>query len=194
MVAVCLGSGPSLSEADVLSCRGRAMVIAINTTYTMAPWAEFLFAADLHWWVQHKGAPDFLGHKVGLDSRTTERFPDVRILRQAGKMGLSLDPEALCTGDNSGYAAINFAAVVLQAKRILLLGYDMHPAPNGRHHWHPEHVGNKHSNYQKCLQHFETLKEPLTRLGVSVLNCTRSSSLNTFPRLSLEAAWKLPTP
>src|SRR5690349_21512799 len=51
-----LASGPSMTPkiadlvADWKSKAGNRKVIAINTTFKLAPWADVLFACDLPWW------------------------------------------------------------------------------------------------------------------------------------------------
>ena len=43
---VCIGTGPSLTQADVDLCCSQARVIAVNDAYRMAPLADVLYAAD----------------------------------------------------------------------------------------------------------------------------------------------------
>ena len=52
--------------------------------------------------------------------------------------GLSLDPDKLVTGHNSGFQALNLA-VLAGARRILLLGYDGKAGQDGRTHWSGGH-------------------------------------------------------
>jgi hypothetical protein len=93
---------------------------------------------------------------------------------------------------NSGYQAINLA-VHLGAKRILLLGYDMHAPlvgrrredalvrrPPGRH----EPGRLRHI----MLPHFESLPPARWKAGVEVINCTPGSALQVFPRSAIEEA------
>lgn len=186
MLVVCLGGGPSLSRADVEACR-HCLTIAINNSIDLAPWADVCFAADFSWWDARRGLPYYRGLRVGMEPWSSNAYPAVRRFLNAGPTGLSRDPERLCTGQNSGYAAINLA-VLMGATAILLLGYDMQPAADGTHHWHPAHPGDRHPNYRRCIAAFDTLKEPLTQLGVQVYNCNPSSQVICFPRMTLEAA------
>jgi hypothetical protein len=183
-----LGSGPSLTEDDVARVCGRARVIAINTGYQIAPWADVLYACDAKWWHWHQGVPKFPGLKYSM-SPDPVPYPDVRILRDTGLVGLELDPTGLRSGRNSGYQAINLA-VHLGAARILLLGYDLSVAPNGRTHWHPDHPddGFPPSPYAAMLECFPTLVDPLAAIGVSIVNCTRRTALQCFPCAALEDA------
>lgn len=183
---VCIGGGPSLTEADVDACRGRARVIAVNDAYRLAPWADLLYACDGRWWKMHKGVMSFAGPKFALTAPQPNDW-GVLNLRNNGRDGLCLEPDGLCTGRNSGYQAINLA-VHLGAKRILLLGYDMKRS-GGKSHWFGEHQrGALTSPYQRFLEAFTTMQEPLRTLGVEVINCTRSTVLHTFPKMTIDDA------
>jgi len=165
----------------VNAVRGKAKVIAINNANTLAPWAEVLYACDYKWWHWHKGVPSFTGMKFSVDERS-RAFHDVQVLRKSGADGLELDPGALKTGSNSGFQAINLA-VHFGAKRVVLLGYDMQGD-----HFFGKHPDGTVPPFQICLEKFRTLVEPLRRLGVEVINCSRKTKLDCFPRMDLADA------
>jgi hypothetical protein len=183
---VCLASGPSLTREDVDYVRGKAKVIAVNTSYQLAPWADCLYSADSKWWSWYKGAPDFAGLKYTLEQQAT-RWPGVQCLRRTGAVGLETDPTGLKTGSNSGYQAIGLG-VHLGASRIILLGYDMQRGPKGEQHWHPDHPDRARSEFPNFIRKFETLVAPLQRANVTVINCSRRTALKCFPCQSLELA------
>lgn len=185
---VCLGTGPSLTADDVQACRDRARVIAVNDAYRLAPWADVLYACDAKWWAWHQGAPDFAGRRYALEPRAAD-WPGVQLVRNTGRHGLELDPSGVRTGGNSGYQAINLA-VHLGARQIVLLGYDMQHAADGRSHWfgeHPRAIAAS-SPYHAFRSAFDTLVEPLRALGIRVVNATRRTALTAFPCVSLEEA------
>ena len=175
---VCLGTGPSLTGADVTRVQGQR-VIAINNAYQLAPWADVLYACDAKWWRWHQGARGFLGRKYTLAPGVRE-YPEVEALRNTGPTGLETDPHGLRTGHNSGYQAVGIA-VHLGARMIVLLGYDM----QGDHYFgrHPD--GTK-PPFTRCLAAFATLVEPLAALGIAVINCTRQTALTCFPLEALD--------
>lgn len=181
-----LAGGPSLTQADVDACRGRARVIAIKNAIQLAPWADVLYACDAKWWKAWPETASFAGPKYGLE-RVRGR-EDVTVLRQAGKDGLSEDRAALATGQNSGYQAINLA-VHFGAKKIVLLGFDMKPSPDGAFRWHGAHrYGNTAPPFAQFLPRFKSLVDPLQRMGVSVVNCSRVTVLDVFPQMSIDEA------
>lgn len=114
------------------------------------------------------------------------------MLRNGGSDGLSEDPQALHTGCNSGYQAINLA-VLAGAKRVPLIGYDCKVGDGGKMHWFGDHpVKTPASVFQEMRKKFRTAIEPLHAAGVEVLNCTPGSALDAFARAELESV--LPDP
>lgn len=188
---VCLASGPSLTPDDVNAVRGRARVIAINTSINLAPWADVLYACDVRWWKwayrfpkEYPGVHQFAGLKFALTAESA-KFPGVKVLGKSGIDGLSTDPKSIRTGSNSGYQAIN-VAVLMGAARIVLLGYDMATGHHGKQHWHRDHPMKMVSPYTQFRRAFDTLAAPLKAAGVEVINCSRETSLKCFPRQALQ--------
>lgn len=182
---VCIGNGPSLTPADVESCRGRARVVAINDAHRLAPFADVLWACDGRWWDHYRGVPEFAGLKFGLTVKK-DKWPGVIRLPHTGREGI--DPHGIRDGTNGGYQAIQ-VAVHLGASRIVLLGYDMQPGKAGRDHWfgkHPAGVRSHQSPYDVFRAYFKGLRVPLKERGIEVLNCSRSTALDTFPKARLE--------
>jgi hypothetical protein len=95
---------------------------------------------------------------------------------------------------NSGHQAIE-VAVLLGAKRIILLGYDLQRLANGRAHWfgsHPSPLANTSPNtYAAFRKQFESLVEPARARGIQILNASTHSALNCFPKVSLAEALQI---
>jgi hypothetical protein len=108
----------------------------------------------------------------------------VQVLRKSGQGGIDTDPTSLRTGSNSGYQAIGLA-IHFGATRILLLGYDMRGE-----HFFGKHPDGSAPPFALCLSKFATLVEPLQKLGVTVINCSRKTAIpeTVFPRMPLGEA------
>lgn len=88
--------------------------------------------------------------------------------------------------NNSGAGAVSLA-IKLGAENVLLIGYDMQYA-NGKRHWHgdhPKNLGNA-GKVKEWPAAFEKLAK--NNPGRNIINCSRQSALNVFPRMSLEDA------
>jgi hypothetical protein len=88
-------------------------------------------------------------------------------------------------GGNSGYQAVNLA-FLFGAAKIVLLGFDM----KGGSHWHGDHPGalNRGVPTRAFAKAFPALADDLKSEGVEVLNATRDTALECFPKIDLEDA------
>jgi hypothetical protein len=192
-----LASGPSVNETDGIDQLPPDRTITVNNSWRRFPGADVHFSGDLGWWTvagkdfcsQFKGKLKALC--TGFNRRMHVANPwDAKIYYQSvlegdnvtRHLGISINPEEL-RGSNSGQMAINLA-YHLGAKEIILVGFDMgfeshrHFYPDGEF---PECVLSNHSTYpQIYVPTTESVKAPLEKLGVKVVNCTPKSALKAF--------------
>lgn len=180
---VCLGLGPSLTQADVDQCRGRARIVAVKDAIRLAPWADVLYSGEIRWWKHYGPTLTFAGMRYGIESAARAWCTP---LKNAGHTGLELHPSGLRTGKNSGYQAINLA-VHLGAARIVLLGYDMQ-LEGGRSHFFGAHPWPSSTPWQDFRPMFDGLVDPLKSLGVSIVNASQRTALKAFPRMAIQEA------
>jgi hypothetical protein len=194
-VAVVIGGGPSLTAEDVAACRGRVRVVAVNDAYRLAPWADVLYACDPEWWGWHRerlaGAIDRRYSLDGLrwkDPKIEAMRAElgVTLLGLTGVAGFELDPRAVRTGKNSGYQAIN-VAYHFGIRRVILLGFDCGPKGD-REHWFGDHPNRSRGLYGQFADHFRKLAGLAPALGLEIVNASRESALDCFPRVSIEEA------
>jgi hypothetical protein len=189
-----LGTGPSLSQREVDYLRGKCRVIAINSAWVMAPWADVLYACDFRWWEQYWQSvrdsfnPQGLCIRLGRNERhPEEEVPEIiggvnlKALKHCGTEGIETDPSGLRTGRNSGYQALNLA-IHFGAVRILLLAYDLKQIAGKTHFFgdYPK-LSNNPALYPILIGHFEDAAPEIAALGVEVINCTEGSALKAFP-------------
>lgn len=171
-----LASGPSLTPEDVAAVRatGRPALVT-NTTFRLAQWADAIVANDRKWW-RHYG-PEIARDFHGLRFSGQPVGPDICNLKHAG----------IATYRNSGAAAISLALAV-GATRVVCLGLDCAPAPDGSKHWHGAHpagLGNAGS-MGLWPTRFAPLAAVVNQSGIPVLNASRYTALDCFPRVALE--------
>ena len=127
-----LASGPSLTLEDVNRVRHHARqfgcpVIAVNTSFLRAKWADALFFSHEAWWLHYKLA---VGRTFEGMVATTANVIGPRVAQFTnGRL-----PEYGDTGAN----AIGLA-IYMGAFRIIVLGMDGQGDSNGAYHWHPPH-------------------------------------------------------
>lgn len=212
-----LAGGPSLTRPAFEMVRAardadRLRVIAINDSYLLAPWADVHYAADVKWHRWHKAGIDkpelglraedirarwaaFRGERCSIQPSEAHVDKDIHVLRNSDHprsgTGLSLDPRYLVTGRHGGFQSLNIA-ILSGAVRVLLLGYDANLGARGETHWHGDHpiAGRDPVNnaYQTFRRSFTEAEHAITATGVKVLNCSLTSAIDTFPKVSLDEA------
>lgn len=178
--AICIASGPSLTQEDVDFCRGKGKVYVVKECKDLAPWADVLYAADGDWWERENGCPDFTGDKWTVHPEAAKKY-GLKCIDYKPQDTWSFEQDWIATGGNSGFQALNLA-VLHGASRVVLLGYDMGFVKN-KHWW----TGKKDrpircSNYQEWIEKFNKAA-PL--IPVPVLNASRLSNLKCFPRVKI---------
>lgn len=187
---VVIASGPSLAAEDceqvrAWRARGGGKVIAINTSYRLAPWADALYACDAKWWDENIEAVR-RETSAELWTQAADAAKRYGLQRVKGRRADGLGRDVIHLGGNSGYQAVNLA-YLWGARRIVLLGYDMQHT-GGASHWHGDHPWKKGVKppVHTWLPRFTQLAEDLEREGVEVVNATRHTALKCFPRQPLE--------
>lgn len=191
--AICLASGPSLTQEDVDYCRGKGKVYAVKEARLLAPWADVLYAADDDWWQnlyeKHGGPGDFKGELWTVNEMIAAKY-GLKCIRYNSSLKWSNEPGLIATGGNSGFQALNMA-VLDGAQRVILLGYDMQqkklPDGNLQKHWWTGKFDRpkRDSNYPLWIEKFRAAA-PL--IPVPVINCTPGGALTMFERMPLREA------
>jgi len=135
--------------------------------------------------------PDYRGLKLGGDVRDgkwgvrpikIDQRRDEIVIHQFGKVGY---------GGNSGFQALNLA-VQFGCRTIILVGFDMTLA-NGVH-WHGKHDGRLRNPTKTSTARWrgvlDAQAEPLSRMGVTVLNASLKSALTAYPKMTFADAMR----
>lgn len=210
---VLVGGGDSLTEEQcdyvrLLRRRDKVRVIVINDGYLRIPEADVLYFADSHWWKWQVEGVDKPGFPAAVVRERFELFggekctiqnsggnvTDTRIhmIRNRSypyhENMLSLDPAYLGTGRHSGFQALNLA-ILAGGSRGILLGFDAKASADGKTHWFGEHPRpTPHGMYENIIRSFSAIERQLKDIGFGVTNCSPSSAIRSFPRLSLSDA------
>jgi hypothetical protein len=110
-----------------------------------------------------------------------EKYASHMVLEPVGTVG---------GGGNSGFQALNLA-VQFGARKVVLVGFDM--TDRGGVHWYGRNRWSgannpDQSNFRRWIAAFEKAAPVLAGIGVEVINASRDSALNCFPKMSLEEA------
>lgn len=173
----CLGSGPSLTAADVATVRAAcAPTVVTNSTFRIAPWADALMGFDSSWWRYHiaEVREVFAGRLFCQSSRG------------GGYRGVEwpgIFPNYRSFG-NSGACAIALA-IAAGAAEVVLLGFDAKRGAGGEGHHHEPHPAP--------LRDCDTIEKwpaQFARLAawarVPIINASRETAIECFPRATIE--------
>lgn len=188
---VIVASGPSASSVDLRQSIGKTRFVVVNNSWQLAPWADYLFAADYKWWHTYKGCPRFKGWKVTTDRRAAEtrEWNLLRLVTLLADDRMQTTGTVVGWGGNSGFQALNMV-VLFRCTRIILVGFDA----TTRHglHWHSAYASvsdnpteSKTVRWQRSI---DGAAKPLNDIGVRVINCSNVSRLKRYPKMSFEDA------
>lgn len=183
---VVMAPGPSLSQfqIDLIKASGLFTVAIGEAGRVGHPGADITYHCERFWWNYYKGCPHITGFKAAMQDTD---YPDVyECPRSAMSEGFDFEYPKLVTGYNSGYQAINLA-IHFKPKRLILVGYDMKDAADGRHNIAGDHPAEikRPTNFVLFREHMKTLLKPLEDLGITVYNCTIDTELTCFPKKEL---------
>ena len=167
-----LASGPSLTPEDVATVREAGLIIvAVNTTWEMAPFCDAIYAGDHVWWKRN-------AHKITSKAKRFSRSSNAE-----KQFGARYCKTKLGRAYNSGMLAVEFA-LLRGAETVVMLGFDC-SVKNGIHH-HGRHDKTPNPNPRKCeLWRVQFAHMAKYYKGRRVINCSRYTELDCFPRREL---------
>lgn len=196
-----LASGPSMSREQCDAILGTDWyVLAINSTWRIAPWVPAIYGCDWQWWAGSAapGAGDYAGLRVigylpkrggnpYVPDELTEAAGAMRFLPvQVGHNQLLWDGRSIGSGCNGAFQAANWLARC-GISRLILLGVDCH-SPDAR--WHGRHVHTGASipdaaALRGWVRAWNEAAGDFAAHGIEVVNCTPGSAVGCFRRSSL---------
>jgi hypothetical protein len=179
-----IAGGESVKQVDFSVLQGRKVVV-VNSSYTVAPNADWLVFTDIRWWKKHRHAvrANFKGRVLTLTPDSKMYGPDVHVVIRQRSSGISTDPTRIACWHTTVAAANNFIGLTGAAK-LGWLGLD--GGGNWHHEPHPENW-KRHSEWAK--HHGDALTrqvEPLKAMGLEVFNLNPNSKFQMFPFSTLE--------
>lgn len=186
---ICVGSGPSLVKADVKACENKGLsLMVVNSAFQFATAPTYHYAGDTKWWQRNYAYTQHSSRKFSIQCNARDKgHPDVEQMQRGEAECFGMQWPKLCTGYNSGFQAINLT-YSLGYTRIILIGFDMKFGVNGEKHCHPDHPDHNplDTTVGKWIRAFNRTAPIMEKLGLKVINVTRDTDLDCFPKTSLE--------
>jgi len=149
---------------------------------------DALLFTDHNWFEDNEEwVRGFGGLRFTLSRASSNECPE--LLRLENSWMEEFKPQGvgpLRDGRSSGHRIVSLS-VMLGAKYVLLLGFDMRLV-DGRSHYHNEYHNNENGRlYQdEFIASFGGWYNDALRVGCEILNATPNSALEEFPQISLE--------
>jgi hypothetical protein len=192
---IIIGTGPSLSSAEVEWARGKqaqgAMVFGVNNTFKVMPELDVFLACNPEWWdVYHEAVSLIPADKWTWDKPTSEKYR-LNYIEGRWAPSLSKDPNFIHYGHASGYQILGIA-YHYGIREFYLLGYDMAYPPGKPRHYFGEYPRALYHNprtgpngeFTGLIKQFETIDED--DLGITVVNLCETSALNHFKKGNID--------
>lgn len=175
-----LGGGASLTAEVAERVRGRKTIV-INSTCTIAPWADVLFFHDFPWFRDHRALVENWPGIVITASKRASQYSTPRVLKYWVR-----PPTIQAKPLSSGHHAVD-VAIGLGCSTVVLLGFDCRLV-DGRSHNHTHYDHREGRLYaDKFLPAWAEYPARAAARGVTVLNATPGSAIGVFPTVSLDA-------
>ena len=185
-----IGGGRSLKTFD-WDLLIPELTIGCNTAYELGEAiCKICVFGDIKWWHKHKShlaeykGVVFTNASQLINKNTTPWLWTMR--REAH----GLHHNALGWNSNTGSIAINLA-LILGAKRIYLLGYDMQLS-EGKPNWHDNLIDKPNAAiYNKSQEGFKKVHIDWQKKfsDREIINVTDNSNLDTFPKIGTQEFW-----
>jgi len=181
-----IGCGPSLKDFDWEQIRSKS-TIAINGAIKFVPKPSYFLTADSVY-ARCAAVNNFWGcacckvlvmredHKFFHRVEPFLKQYDWHIKPTRFDGQIYVNGNGFCTGQNSGFCGMQLA-IILGAKRIHLLGMDLHH--NGGSNFHAQYRSGV-THLTEYFGHFVTALEKIKEAGLEVISHSPTSKLNEY--------------
>lgn len=188
-----VGGGTSLESFDFDLLKDKK-VVGCNDAYLLGEnIIDICVFGDLKWFDIHK--EKVKNFKNPIHTNVPELYinmPDIPNLFVSKRINNGLGISALAWNQNTGCLAVNLA-LLLGAKKIYLLGFDMKLGKQGNANWHENLVESPNAevygNFQNGFLNLERFRKSLFP-NTEIININDDSDLTVFPTISAKLFWK----
>ena len=187
--AFIVAGGPSADQYKPFDCLRGKRVVAINSSWKDVPFADVLYFGDRRWWAEHAkfALGEFKG-RIITSAPNVEQHKRILRMRKESPPGLAEDRQTLRMRRTSLSGAINLVKH-FGVNRIVLLGADGRSDGARTHHHKPHPWPQKVDCWKEQRIDLESVRKPLKKAGVAVLNASPGSALaDLWPVMTLQEA------
>jgi len=181
-----IGGGSSLRGFPWQRLHHR-LTIGCNDAYKLGlDVCKICVFGDLRWYKAHKAFLENWGNPVFTNQPALiNNSPPWLYVMGRKENGLAYD--ALGWGGNTGCVALNLA-LILGARRVFLLGFDLAVGENNKTNWHDDNLAKPlpdNEVFDRFIRGFAQMKEDLPKMfpEAQVINLNLDSRLNVFEKM-----------
>ena len=184
-----LGGGPSVQAFDIDLLKP-IKTIGCNDAYKFGPEVvDILLFGDEKWYRYHQRG---LGLFTNLIVTNCEKLSGEEHVLRLPRKSSGFHVDALGWNGNTGASAINLA-LLMGARTIVLVGFDMCLDSGGNSNWHPNPLDTVKP------EHYKRYKLGITGClpdwvahwpGTEIINLNPDSKLNCFPKMTWQKFFK----
>lgn len=187
-----IGGGSSLKDFDWSLLKDERTIGCNAACFLGTDVCKICIFGDYQWFREYKDKLERYKDDKGIIFTNCKQFERSHIdwVWWLPRLPHGLGTDALGWNYSTGAAAVNLA-LILGAKRIFLLGFDMHLC-NGKPNWHDKGLDKPNSKlYERFVLGFTKVSIDLRRKFPSrqVVNVTDDSHLDVFTKVSCEEFW-----
>lgn len=184
-----IGGGHSLKDFDWRLLHNK-LTIGCNSAYLLGQdVCKVLIYGDDNWWLEfgEDVTKKYKGVIFSVAPMRRMKKPSNVIALPRKSCGLYY--KCLGWNGNTGAAAVNLA-LLLGAKTVYLLGFDMKLGAGKKPNWHDQKLLNTPNPriYKKFLSGFKRIKQDLPKMfpKASIVNVSKVSELKAFPKNNID--------
>lgn len=195
-----IGGGASLKGIDLEPLK-HCHTVAVKGTLFDHRWAEMGFGVDSldlrRWWRKLGSAAMPVWWAVADRWTDPDKLyfpPPLRLIQRTRyEAKLSEEMGRISSGGSSGFGALN-VAYLKRAKLVVLFGFDYKPLGGEWHangsHYNPRHYYNP-QDWKEWAFNFSLIGGQLKQRGVEVVNASPDSSIEAFPKVTVEKGMEI---
>lgn len=194
-IVTVVGGGWSAGEIDLTRLPG--LVIGVNESAVLVRCDTGLSMDRL--WTEARwdamAASGITFHIRSLALKNKPERPDWMRVFDCDVAGITLsETQQVLNGANSGMCGLNLA-YTMKPRRIVLVGFDMQPGPNGEPYWHAPYPwaskngATKPGHFERWIRQFDHAARQCADAGIEVLNVSDRSLITAFTRVKPEAVY-----
>lgn len=182
-----IGGGPSVLGQPVERLEGRRVMV-VNTSFRIAPWADYLVFSDTKWWDEYRSEVKrvFRGEVINVSPKPYPDCEQLRMRRCPNVCHMTTERDLIMVQYTSMSPALMIGARLVGNGRIVTVGVDQQNGPDGRMHHHAAYPWRIVMAWNEQSKELQACSAMIMTWGLSqIINASPGSAFKQWPITSL---------